>query len=403
MSKNQMVRAYRRNNIMIFVVIILGCLGTIAGSHFLNKKTLVPFDYGIEQFVSPELNKIKNENTVLVIDKNSYLRDKVFSYDFLSSKLNIVSIVIPPEPNFYYALKQNYPNIEIHYIRSNTNYNEIFNENIDYIIYDIQHIGIRDEQLNTLIFNIMSVINQKATEFIILDRPNPFGHKYINGFEVQAKDLTENKILNVPIFHGLSTAETAREIARTHYFSDINLNYVMMENLQRFREIVNQDVYSNYIGPENLSFNDKFSYIYFQYLKIFGTSLFIDETEQVFANEKINAIKFAHALNGYEINNVSFEAIGVYNYKQELVYGLKIHFKNDFNEIFRVLFEITKLLLNAQIIELTDDVKVKINNFFGSKTFISELEGSANWSDLSKILEAERESYYDKRLAILLY
>ena len=396
-------RAYRRNNIMIFVVIVLGCIGIIAGNYFLNKKTEIPFDFGIETFNSPELNKIKNENTVLVIDRNSYLRDKTFAFDLLKNKLNIVSIVIPPEPDFFYALQQNYPDLEIHYIRSNTDYNSIFNEDVDFIIYDMQHIGIRDEQLNTLIFNIMAIINQKATELIILDRPNTFGHDYIQGFQVQAKDITENKIINSPIFHGLSTAEVAREIARTHYFSDINLSYVMMENLQRFRSIVSDDVYSNLLGPENIHFKHKFSNVFFQFLKIFENDLYIDESEFSFAATQVNAIKFATVLNSLNIEGIGFEAIGTYNYNQKLVYGVKVHFKENFSDLFKLIYEVTKLLLNSKIIELNKDVETKIINFIGSKTFLLELKSSADWSDLSKILEAERVNYYDKRLAILLY
>lgn len=403
MSSASKKNVYRRNNIMIFLVIILGCLGTIAGNYFLNKKSKNPFSLGIEQFLSPQLSKIKNENCVLIVDRNSFLSNKTFSYDLLKDKLSISSVIIPPEPDFYYSLKQQYPELKIHYLRSNTNYSEIFNENIDYILYDVQHIGIRDEQLNTLIFNIMSVINRRVTELIILDRPNPFGHSFIQGFQVNPKDITETKIINVPLFHGLSTAELAREIARTHYFSDINLSYVIMDNVQRFRVFDKNDFYANLIGPEKMRLNDKFSRIFFQYMNIFKNQLFVDEESTIIAHEKINAFKLSEAVNAFGIEGLKTEATGIYDYNQKLIYGLRINFSDEFKDFFQFIFQFSQLLVNNNIIQLNETTIKDINNFIGSSKFTEHLNASKEWSSLSKILKAERESYYDYRLAILLY
>ena len=81
--------------------------------------------------------------------------------------------------------------------------------NIDYLIYDIQDIGVRSYTYATTLFYVMEEAARRAIPVIVLDRPNPLGGKMVDGGMVEQKWRSFISYLNIPYCHGMTIGELA--------------------------------------------------------------------------------------------------------------------------------------------------------------------------------------------------
>ncbi len=84
--------------------------------------------------------------------------------------------------------------------------------NIDVMVFDIQDIGVRFYTYISTMGLAMQAAANAGIPFIVLDRPNPLGGKYVSGFVLEPKHRSFVGQYPIPIVHGMTVAELASMI-----------------------------------------------------------------------------------------------------------------------------------------------------------------------------------------------
>jgi len=84
--------------------------------------------------------------------------------------------------------------------------------NIDVLIFDIQDAGARFYTFISTMGLAMQSAAKAGIPFLVLDRPNPLGGRYVAGFTTQKRNISFVSQFAIPQAHGLSVGELARMI-----------------------------------------------------------------------------------------------------------------------------------------------------------------------------------------------
>lgn len=81
-------------------------------------------------------------------------------------------------------------------------------QNIDFVIYDIQDVGVRFYTFISTLSYVMEACAEQNKELIVLDRPNPNGF-YVDGPVMTDKYKSFLGLHNIPLVYGMTTGEYA--------------------------------------------------------------------------------------------------------------------------------------------------------------------------------------------------
>lgn len=107
---------------------------------------------------------------------------------------------------------------------------------IDILLFDIQDIGARFYTYISTMGLAMQAAARHGISFIILDRPNPLGGKYVAGFSVHRHNISFVSQYPIPLVHGLTVGELGRMIKGENLLSGLEklrLEVIEMDGWQR--------------------------------------------------------------------------------------------------------------------------------------------------------------------------
>lgn len=84
-------------------------------------------------------------------------------------------------------------------------------ENIDFVIFDVQDVGVRFYTYISTLHYVMEACAENNVPLILLDRPNPNGHN-IDGPVLKSKFRSFVGMHNVPVVYGMTIGEYAQMI-----------------------------------------------------------------------------------------------------------------------------------------------------------------------------------------------
>ena len=105
-------------------------------------------------------------------------------------------------------------------------------ENVDTLVYDIQHLGVR---YYTLIYTLAYALERAAehgTRVVVLDRPNPVAPLGVGGNRVPDEHASFVGDYRLPVTHGLTVGELARYFCG-EFGIDIDLTVVWLSGWSR--------------------------------------------------------------------------------------------------------------------------------------------------------------------------
>jgi len=105
-------------------------------------------------------------------------------------------------------------------------------ENVDTLVYDIQHLGVR---YYTLIYTLAYALESAAehgTRVVVLDRPNPVAPLGVGGNRVPDEHASFVGDYRLPVTHGLTVGELARYFCG-EFGLDIDLTIVWLSDWSR--------------------------------------------------------------------------------------------------------------------------------------------------------------------------
>lgn len=107
---------------------------------------------------------------------------------------------------------------------------------IDILVFDIQDIGARFYTYISTMGLAMQAAARRRIPFVVLDRPNPLGGKYVSGFVLEPKFKSFVGQYPMPIVHGMTVAELAHMIKGERWLDGLerlDLQTMTCEGLSR--------------------------------------------------------------------------------------------------------------------------------------------------------------------------
>jgi len=285
-------------------------------------------------------------------------------------------------------------------------------ENVDVLIFDMQDVGARFYTYIATLGLVIEAASEAGVPVWILDRPNPAGGNYVNGWILEEEFKSFVGPYPIPIAHGLTMGELALMMVGEKWIpmeNEPELHVVKMEGWGR--EMIWPDTGLNWVPPSpNLpTFEHAFLYLGTVYFE--GTTLsegrgtpdpFLtlgDPTTQLSLDEML---KLQNLTPGLRVDSTSFtpESIpGVAPNPKHLgveSYGVKLNAVTyDFDPI-RVGLEIFTTLLNS-----TSDYQLRsfLYRLAGTRDINRLIEGEVSASEI----DFQNEEFLEQRKPYLLY
>ncbi|MFM9939329.1 MAG: exo-beta-N-acetylmuramidase NamZ domain-containing protein [Hyphomicrobiaceae bacterium] len=108
--------------------------------------------------------------------------------------------------------------------------------NVDVLVFDIQDIGARFYTYISTMGLAMQAAAAARIPFIVLDRPNPLGGTYVDGFVLEKSLRSFVGQYPIPIVHGMTVGELARMIKGQRYLDGLEkleLDVITVDGWQR--------------------------------------------------------------------------------------------------------------------------------------------------------------------------
>ena len=290
---------------------------------------------------------------------------------------------------------------------------------LDAIVYDIQDIGVRSYTYISSMGLLMEACAENNVEFIVLDRPNPFGGNKIEGCLVEPKQISFVSQFPIPYVYGLTCGELASYLNEEGLLKDgkkCKLHVVKMEGWKR--NMTFQETGLPWV-PTSPHIPNSASAVYYAASGILGElytiSIGVGYTQpfELFAAEWINADDLAESLNNLQISGVLFRPVHYKPYysvgKGLMLHGVQLHFtdtqKAPISLIqFYVMQECHKLYPNKNPFEMCEASRLSMfDKVCGSKEIRMRFTENFLVSDIKELWFAPRESFLEKSKKYWLY
>ena len=198
---------------------------------------------GIDVLQSNNFKELEGKRVGLLTNhsgRNKYgkLTAKIF---IDNDKVNLVSIFVP-EHGFYTTIpageKVDDDMFEGTKVLSlygkNRRPTQIYLQDCDVIVIDIQDIGLRSYTFLSTVFYMLDACSEFGKEVIVLDRPNPLGGINVDGNIVKKGHENFISLLPIPYVHGLTFGELCNMMNNENWLKNkCDLTIIKMENWKR--------------------------------------------------------------------------------------------------------------------------------------------------------------------------
>ncbi len=288
---------------------------------------------------------------------------------------------------------------------------------LDAIVYDIQDIGVRSYTYISSMGLLMEACAENNVEFIVLDRPNPFGGIKIEGSLVEPDQISFVSQFPIPYVYGLTCGELAKYLNEEGLLKEgkqCKLKVIAMDGWNR--SMTFQETTLPWV-PTSPHIPNAMSSIYYAASGILGElytiSIGVGYTQpfELFAAEWINADDLAENLNNLDIPGVLFRPVHYKPYysvgKGLMLHGVQLHF-TDIQKApvsliqFYVMQECHKLYPDKNPFEMCEASRLSMfDKVCGSKEIrvrftenflVSDIEEL--WLSETKLFKEKSEKYY---------
>ncbi|MBN2597530.1 MAG: DUF1343 domain-containing protein [Marinifilaceae bacterium] len=292
-------------------------------------------------------------------------------------------------------------------------------KDLDAIVYDIQDIGVRSYTYISSMGLLMEACAENNVEFIVLDRPNPFGGIKVEGGLVENDQISFVSQFPIPYVYGLTCGELARYLNEEGLLKEgmkCKLQVVEMEGWKRNMTFPETNL--PWV-PTSPHIPNSMSAIYYAASGILGElytiSIGVGYTQpfELFAAEWIDASDLAENLNNLHIPGVLFRPVHYKPYysvgKGLMLHGVQLHFTNiqqaPISLIqFYVMQECHKLYPNKNPFKLCEASRLSMfDKVCGSKEIRMRFTKNFLVSDIEELWSAPRESFLEKSKKYYLY
>ena len=186
----------------IFFIYLLCCVFNL----LLAQK---PAIYDIDNYI----NKLKNKSIGLVVNHSSIL-NKTHLVDTLLSLSIDINYIFSPEHGFdgNFNAGEHVENSEYNGIPTislygkNKKIQDIYLQNLDVILFDLQDVGVRFYTYISTLHYVMEACAKNDVNLIVLDRPNPHVN-YVDGPLLDKKFTSFVGMHEVPVVYGMTIGE----------------------------------------------------------------------------------------------------------------------------------------------------------------------------------------------------
>lgn len=207
---------------------------------------------------------------------------------------------------------------------------------LDAIVYDIQDIGVRSYTYISTMGLAMEACAENNLEFIVLDRPNPFGGIKVEGPLVESDQISFVSQFPIPYIYGLTCGELANYLNEEGLLQNsikCKLSVIKMEGWNR--NMLFKETNLPWV-PTSPHIPNSMSAIYYASSGILGelytVSIGVGYTQpfELFAADWINADDLCESLNNLAIPGVQFRPVHYKPYysvgKGVMLHGVQLHF-----------------------------------------------------------------------------
>jgi uncharacterized protein YbbC (DUF1343 family) len=290
---------------------------------------------------------------------------------------------------------------------------------LDAIVYDIQDIGVRSYTYISSMGLLMEACAENNVEFIVLDRPNPFGGNKIEGCLVEPIQISFVSQFPIPYVYGLTCGELAKYLNEEGLLKDskkCKLQVIAMNGWNR--NMTFQETGLPWV-PTSPHIPNSMSAIYYAASGILGElytiSIGVGYTQpfELFAAEWINADDLSENLNNLDIPGVLFRPVHYKPYysvgKDIMLHGVQLHF-TDIQKApvsliqFYVMQECHKLYPDKNPFEMCEASRLSMfDKVCGSNQIRRRFTENFLVSNIKEIWDAPKDSFLKKSKKYYLY
>jgi uncharacterized protein YbbC (DUF1343 family) len=376
---------------------------------------------GLENFLDNYAHKYKGKKAAVVTNHSGvdfYLQNNI---NLFRNKQIEIAVIFAPEHGLY-GYQSEYDTHS--YITDDISNAVIYNlyfldqkkfrhliENADFVIFDIQSMGIRCYTYISSLKFVMDSLSGTNKELIILDRPNPLGFLYIDGPFLQKKFYSKD-ISSFPttLFHSMTIGEAALYY-NGEYLKNVNLKVIPMEGY--FYNMLYSDTNLPWIPPSpNLpTYLSSITYSAVVLLEGINISIGRGTTKpfEYIGAPWIEPVSFCKGLTDLNLKNFVFRPVyfePVFsNYKNKKCGGVQILYTGGKFSPTEVSFKLISYIQKnyEQFRWESHKHKFKIDQLAGTDKFRKAISGNIDFEKYSNEMENEIDSFENIRKKYLIY
>ena len=366
------------------------------------------FQFGQIKTGAEQTNKyfslLKNKTIALVVNQTSTIQSTHLVDSLIASNFTIKK-VFAPEHGFrgtadagehvknHNDKKTGLPIISLYGQNKKPSTEQL--KDIDYVIFDIQDVGVRFYTYISTMHYVMEACAEQNIPVLILDRPNPNGH-YVEGPILKPNYSSFVGMHPIPIVHGLTVGELAQMINKEKWLKkEIQCDLTIIPCL-------NYTHNSNYKLPIKPSPNlpNDIS------IQLYPTLCLFEPTEVSIGRGTTFPFQVAGTPNGQKIDSFNFTPKSINGMSKHPKHENKICYGIDFREKTSSEFNLEPLILFYQ--NSADKTKFFTNpSFFnllaGNGQLIEQIKNGDSYEKIKLSWEPQLKEYLILRSTYLLY
>lgn len=415
------------------IIKILSVLFFLSSCFFVPKPNYFIFtrkvETGLDILNSSDFNSISGKRIGLITNQTGINKSLTHNIELFHKSLNIdLKAIFSPEHGFEGTEDAGEKILNSYDGDTGLTYYSLYGEtkkptsemlkDIDVLVFDIQDLGIRSYTYISTLGLAMEAAAENNIEFLVLDRPNPFGGNRVEGNILDLNNKSFIGMYPIPYIYGLTCGELALFINNELFKKNerCDLRVIKMNNWSRDLKF-NETEYPWVPTSPHVPFHETPFYMVatgiLGELGIFSVGVGYTIPFQVIAAPWIESDSLADKMNELELKGVFFRPINFtpyYSlYKGQSIGGVQIHIEDFENvNLFSIQFhflQIHNMLYpdkNAFEIASNSNI-VMFDKAIGSTQLRMKIAKTNDYKAIKHIVDKDVQNFKIKKLSYHLY
>lgn len=376
---------------------------------------------GLENFIKHHASAYRGKLAVLVTNHSGTDFNLQHNIDLLRSKGILVAFVLVPEHGLYgfhneydrnpYHVDTDYDVVvyNLHHFNARTLRSML--SIADFVVYDIQDMGMRCYTYISSLKLVMDALNGTARELVVCDRPNPLGFLGVDGSFLERGFYSRHvSSFPAPFMYGMTIGEAARYYCG-EYAKNVKLKVIP---LQRYRREMNyHETMLPWVPPSPNLPGYASSIVYSAVVYMEGINVSIGRGTpnpfEYIGAPFVNPQKMARDLSELGLETFRFRPVyfepSLSHYKGRKCGGVHIFYTGGVFSPTETAYKIIRYLKKEYpaIYWYRHGTRYGVDNLAGTDKFRKAIDAGKDFSEFKKELSGENEKYLSKRRKYLLY